>query len=66
MLFLLYEAICNEFIEKHLEGGWIGVNANLKIFLNKYENMMQRLPKTRLRAEYSVKGSELLPRDSSR
>ena len=27
--------------------------------------MMQRSPKTRLRAEYPVKGSELLPRDSS-
>ena len=27
--------------------------------------MMQRSLKTRLRAEYPVKGSELLPRDSS-
>jgi len=28
--------------------------------------MLQRSPETRLEAEYSVKGSELLPRDSSR
>jgi len=28
--------------------------------------MMQQSPKTRLEAEYPVKGSELLPRDSSR
>jgi len=28
--------------------------------------MMQRLSKTRLEAEYPVKGYELLPRDSSR
>ena len=27
---------------------------------------MRRSPKTRLEAEYPVKGSELLPRDSSR
>ena len=27
---------------------------------------MQQSPKTRLKAEYPVKGSELLPRDSSR
>ena len=52
-------------IEKHLEGGWIGVIANLTIFLKNYEWMMQRSLKTRLRAEYPVKGSELLPRDSS-
>jgi len=28
--------------------------------------MMQRSPKTRLEAGYPVKGSELLPRDSSK
>ena len=27
--------------EKHIEGGWIGVNTNLINFLNKYEYMMQ-------------------------
>ena len=33
----------------------------------KFKNdMMQRSLKVRLEAEYSVKGSELLPRDSSR
>ena len=31
-----------------------------------FKNMMQKSPKTRLEAECPVKGSELLPRDSSR
>ena len=48
---------------KSPRGGGIGDNANqctnLKV-------MMQRSPETRLEAEYPVKGSELLPRDSSR
>ena len=35
------------------------INAQIKI-------VMQRSPKTRLEAEYPVKGSELLPRDSTR
>ena len=35
------------------------INAQLKI-------MMQQSPKTRLEVEYPVKGSELLPPDSSR
>ena len=30
-----------------------------------FKNMMQQSPKTRLRAECPVKGSELLPPDSS-
>ena len=42
--------------EKHLEGGWIGVNANLTIFLNNYEWMMQRSLKNKTKSRIPGEG----------
>ena len=57
----------DDFCEKHLEGGWIGVNANLMIFLSKYEWMMQPVTQNKkLKPNFPWRVLELLLFDSSR
>ena len=54
------------YVLKTPRGGWIGVNANLKNFLKQVWMNDATISQNKTRAGYPVKGSELLPRDSSR